>query len=203
MVGIFNKALIFLVKSLHDGVVALGHLVLDVLRTLAYRLDWLVDGELDRMPEHPVDVLHAWLDIETAVDGKRTNRQLQLVGKHEGSTAEHAHVAGEGAGTLREYNERHAFLEHLARLVVRGTDLGRTALVYEDVVGIDASLSHERDVTDAFLHHPLEITAQEAIDEEDVEGALVIRHEHVALAFLQVLPTLYLDGEEEDSDPQL
>ena len=71
------------------------------------------------------------------------------------------------------------------------------------MVGIDAGETHERDVTDAFLHHPLEVTAQKAIDEEDVEGALMIRHEHVALAFLKVLPTLYLDGEEEDSDPQL
>lgn len=86
------------------------------------------------------------------------------------STAEHAHVAGEGAATLREHHERHAFLQHLARLVVRGTDLGRTALVYEDVVGIDAGETYERDVADAFLHHPLEVTAQEAIDEEDVEG---------------------------------
>ena len=149
------------------------------------------------------DILHAWLDIEAAVDGERTNRQLQLVGKHEGSTAEHAHVAGEGAGTLWEHHERHAFLEHLARLIVRGTNLGRSALIYEDVVGIDASQTHERNVADAFLHHPLEVTAQEAIDEEDVEGTLMVGHEHVALTFLEMLPTLYLYWQEEDSDPQL
>ncbi len=64
------------------------------------------------------------------------------------------------------------------------------------MVSILASQTYERDVADALLHHPLEVTAQEAIDEENVEGALMICHEHIALAFLQVLPTLYLDRQE-------
>ncbi len=120
------------------------------------------------------------------------------IGKHEGTTAEHAHVTGKGAGTLREHHQRHTFLQHLARLIVRGTDLGRSALVYEDVVGIVASQTYQRDLTDAFLHHPLEVTSQEAIDQEDVESTLMIGYKHIALVLLQMFPTLYLDGQQED-----
>ena len=78
-----------------------------------------------------------------------------------------------------------------------------SALINKYLVRRLASLSHQRYIAQLSFHHPLKVAVQETIDEEDVEGALMIRHEHIALAFLQVLPTLYLDGQEEDSDPQL
>ena len=56
-----------------------------------------MDGETERMPEYPVDVLHTGFHIETTIDGERTYRQLQLISKHEGTTAEHTHVARKGA----------------------------------------------------------------------------------------------------------
>ena len=92
--------------------------MVDVLATLAYRVDRLVDGERERMPIDPMPILHAGHDVERSVDCQWADGQLQFVGKHEGATAEEAHVAGERAGTLREHHYRHALFQGLTRLVV-------------------------------------------------------------------------------------
>ena len=92
--------------------------MVDVLATLAYRVDRLVDGERERMPIDPMPILHAGHDVERSVDCQWADGQLQFVGKHEGATAEEAHVAGERAGTLREHHYRHALFQCLTRLVV-------------------------------------------------------------------------------------
>ena len=161
-----------------------------------------MDSELQRMPECPVDILHAGLDLETAIDGKRANRQLQFVGKHEGTSAEHTHVTGKAAGTLREYHQRHTLLQHLARPVIGSTDLGRSTLVDKDMMCILASQTYQRNLADALLHHPLEVTSQEAVDQEDVESTLMIGNKHITLILLQMFPTLYLHRQEKETDPQ-
>jgi hypothetical protein len=140
--------------------------------------------DLTQMLESPVDILHAGLDVETAIDGKWANRQLQFVGKHEGTSAEHTHVTRKAAGTLREYHQRHALLQYLARPVIGSTNLGRSALVDKDMMCILASQTYQRNLADALLHHPLEVTSQEAVDQEDVESTLMIGNKHITLILL-------------------
>lgn len=108
--------------------------MVDVLAPLAYRVDGLVDGERERMPIDPMPILHAGHDVERAVDCQWADGQLQLVGKHEGATAEEAHVAGERAGTLWEHHHRHALFQGLTRLIVGLLYLGRSTLVDNDLV---------------------------------------------------------------------
>ena len=50
------------------------------------------------------------------------------------------------------------------------------------------------------FHHPLEVTIQIAVDEEDVEGALMVGDENVGLALLQMGTALHLDGDEEQPE---
>lgn len=76
LVRILDETLVLGDEPRHDSVVTLYHLVLDILGTLAYRLDGLVNSKTKRMPENPIHVLHARLHIETAVDGERTDGQL-------------------------------------------------------------------------------------------------------------------------------
>ena len=153
--------------------------MLDVVAALAYRHDGLVDGQLQRMPCHPLHVAHPWHHVKRAVDGEGHNGQLDVVGKHEGATLEHSHVTRERACSLGEHHERHASLKGAASLVVSLADAARSALVHEDVVGRLACLAHEGYLAQLTLHHPLEVAAEEAVDEEDVEGALVVSHEYV------------------------
>lgn len=105
LVRILDETLVLGDEPRHDSIVTLCHLVLDILGTLAYRLDGLVNSKTKRMPENPIHVLHARLHIETAVDGERTDGQLQLVCQHEGSSTEYTHVTCEGAGAFGEDNQ--------------------------------------------------------------------------------------------------
>ena len=73
-------------------------------------------------------------------------------------------------------------------------------LVYEDVVGCCAGCSDERHLPESALHHPLEVAAQIAVDDEHVERSLVVGHEDVALARSQMLAALYLDGQQQYAD---
>ena len=57
-------------------------------------------------------------------------------------------------------------------LVVGLADLARAALIDVDVVGCLASLAHEGYLAQSLFHHPLEVAAQEAVDDEDVKRSL-------------------------------
>ena len=39
----------------------------------------------------------------------------------------------------------------------------------------------------ALLHHPLEVSAQEAVNQEDIESALMIGHENITLVLLGLM----------------
>ena len=42
-----------------------------------------------------------------------------------------------------------------------------------------SGIAHERDLLELVLHHPLEISAEETVDEEDVERSLVVGNEDI------------------------
>ena len=79
-------------------------------------------------------------------------------------------------------------------LIVRGTTGNcSSSFVDEYLVRLLTGIAHERNLTQLVLHHPLEITVQMAVDEENVERSLMVGHKHIALGFLQMFATLYLD----------
>ena len=70
-------------------------------------------------------------------------------------------------------------------------------------MGFPAGIADKRYLAQLVFHHPLEVTPQIAVDHEDVEDALMVRHKHVALVFLQVLLTFYLDRQQQRPDNHL
>ena len=76
------------------------------------------------MPMSKVPVLHARHDIERAIDGERHDRQLKLIGQHEGTLLESTHVTRKRTGTLGEYNNGAvARLQDMACSLVGSLDL--------------------------------------------------------------------------------
>ena len=141
-----------------------------------------------------VPVLHAGHDIEGAIDGEGYDRQLKLVGEHEGTLLESTHVTRKRTGTLREHdNGAVARLQDMASGLIGSLDLRRSTLVDEDLVRLTAGIAHERNLVELVLHHPLEVTTQEAIDEEDVEGTLMVGDEDIRLVGFQVFTTFDMD----------
>src|SRR3712207_9153379 len=94
--------------------ICLGHHLPFHLRSLALWRDGLMDGEAERMPDGEMPVLGTGHYVERAIDGQWADGQLQLVGKHEGSTPEYPHVPRERACPFREDDERHAFAQRTA-----------------------------------------------------------------------------------------
>ena len=60
----------------------------------------------------------------------------------------------------------------------------------------------ERHFAQALLHHPLEVSAQKTVYQEDIESALMIGHENITLVLLEMLTSLHLYRQEEDADPK-
>ena len=200
LVGVFHKPLIFLVQPRHHTPVSLIHRGLDILHSPTLGIDRLVDGELQRMPSQPMPVAHAGHHVKRTVDGQRANRQLEFISKHERPPTEHSHVACEGARAFGKHHQRHAFLKHLARLVVGLADLARPALVDKDVVSRLTRPPYEGNFAQSLLHHPLEVASQKSVDNEDVDRSLVVADKDVALMLAQMLPPFYLYGEQADPD---
>ena len=72
-----------------------------------------------------------------------------------------------------------------------------TRFVYENETGFGTGITHEGNFAQRGFHHPLELTAEEAREEENVESSLVVGYKNVALAPLQVFASFDFDGEEE------
>ena len=202
LIGVLHKSLVFLDQSRHHALIRFVHRGLDILRSLRGGVDGLVDGEAQPVPRQPAPVAHAGHHVEGAIDCQRTDRQLEFVGQHERTSSEHAHVAREGSCSLGKHHQRHALLEHLACLVVGLADLARAALIDVDVVGCLASLAHEGYLAQSLFHHPLEVAAQEAVDDEDVKRSLVVADKDVALVLAQMFPSFHFDGKQADPDDE-
>ncbi len=179
LVRILHIALIMRGKGIHNGLVATLHRMLHVLGSLSLWWYGVVNGEREGMPRQEPEALLTAEHIEGAVYGDGDYRQLELVGQLEGTPAEKAHVTGKGAGTLWKDEEAGATPQYALSLLVGGLDGFRAALVHHDMSGTETSLTHQGDTAESLLHHPLEVTAQEAIDEEDIVRPLMISHKDV------------------------
>ena len=199
LVFVFHVALIFFGQVGHDGVIAGFHGLVDVGNALALRHDGFVDDEAHAVEIDEIEAGHAGQHVERAIDGDGDNGQLEFVGQLEGAFAEEAHVASEGARPFREHHEGGAVLECVAGVVDGFLDFLRTGFVDEDVVGSLAGIANQEDAAQGFLHHPFEVTAQEAVDEEDVHRTLVVGYKNVALMAVDVFASFNLDGEQEDA----
>ena len=155
------------------------------------------------MPCHPTHIAHSGHHIERAVDGDGHYGQLDVVSQHESSTLEHAHMTRKRTCSFGKYHERHAALQRLACTVVGLAYLAGASFVDEYVVSRLACLAHEGHLTQLTLHHPLEIAAQETVNQEYIEGSLMVGYEHIRLSFLQVFTSLYLHGQQKHTHNEL
>ena len=190
-------------ESRHDAVVGLTHGGIDVFWSLADRVDGLMDGQAQGVPVDEMPVVHTGQDVEGAVDGQRYDGQLQLVGQREGTFAERAHVARERAGTFGEDGDGVTLAQDAAGVVVGFFDLAHATLVDHNLVGLATGIAHKGNLLYLVFHHPLEVAAQETVDEEDVEGTLMVGHEDVRLVLLQMLATFdsHRDKEGAEDNP--
>ena len=195
LVLVLDIALVLLGQGGHDDAVGFVHGAADVLGAVRGGEDGLVDDEAHGVAVDKVDAGHAGEHVERTVDGEGDDRQLQLVGQLERALAEQAHVAGEAAGAFGEDDERCAALQGAAGVVDGFLDGLGAGFVHEDVARLDAGIAHQRHLAQGFLHHPLEIAAQVAVDEEDVERSLVVGHEHVALPAVYIFTAFDVNGQ--------
>ena len=120
-------------------------------------------------------VLRTRHDIERAVDGQRNDRQLQLVGQRKGTLLKHAHVTCERTGTLGKDNHGTvAGLQNMTCCLVGLAHLPHPTLVDHNLVRLTTGIAHTRNLIDLVLHHPLEVTTQKAVNQKDIEGALMV-----------------------------
>lgn len=107
LVWIFHESLVFWHNSAHDGVIARLQGVLHVVVAFSDGRDGSVNLQRDRAPGHPFPVTHPGHDVKRTVDGYGYDGQLQLVGEHEGTAPEHAHVPRKRSRTFWKNHQRH------------------------------------------------------------------------------------------------
>ena len=196
MVGILHKALILGFQGTHDRVVALLHEMLHVVVSRFLRGDGGMDGETQGVPCEERESLLAAQHVKRTVDGDGHHGHLQFVGQLKRATAEDAHVASERACSLGEYHQAGATMQYAAPLFTGVLDASGATLVHHDMAGAAACSPDERQLAQRLLHHPLEVAAQEAIDEENIVRALVVGHKDIGGVGLKVLAPFHADGEE-------
>lgn len=199
LVGVLYESPVAFGQVGHDDSVALVHHPVDMLRTPARRRDGRMDNDAQRMPIDEVEAPGTGKDVETAVDGDGHDGKLQGIGELEGTAAEGAHVSVVGTGTFGEDAERGSAGKGFSRVSHRLQYGTARTLVDENKAGLTAGEAHKGDVAEAFLHHPLEFVAKIAVDGENIERPLVVRHENVALPTVDVLLSLDGDGNKEQA----
>ena len=115
-------------------------------------------------------------DFVSPINAHREDRCIQLGGDDEGTLFEALHLAGEGATSFREDEDRVARSQYLLGVSDGMDDRRGALLIDEDEMSGFASLPYEGDVSELLLHHPFEGNADVPIEDEDVKGALMIGH---------------------------
>ena len=73
-------------------------------------------------------------------------------------------------------------------------------LVNHNLVRPATGKAHKGYLLYLVLHHPLEVTTQKAIDEEDVKGSLMVGYKDVRLIGFQILTAFHLYGQQEGTN---
>ena len=155
-----------------------------------------MNDETKPMPSNKVDAFLTRKNIETAVNRHRNDRQLQFVGQSESTSAELRHMPSEGSSTFWKDHKRNTVLQDFPSLFVRLMYGFWPTLIDKDVASTLASFSHEGNVPETLLHHPVETASQKAVDEEDVVGPLMVGNEDVGLLLVQQLSSLNFNRQE-------
>jgi len=66
-----------------------------------------------------------------------------------------------------------------------------------------ACFAYERNLSQAFLHHPFEVSAQEAVNQENIERTLMVWDKHIRSTFVKFLASVYLYRNEQQVANQL
>ena len=125
-------------------------------------------------------VVVARKDVERPIDGYRNNGKTDFPGKHESATLKGIHAPGVRPRALGKYDHRGAAPKSLLRLA-HGMDDAGAAFAHENLLAPRTSKPHEGQAAQVFLHHPLKLVGQIAVEQENVEVALMVRKEHIAL----------------------
>ena len=64
------------------------------------------------------------------------------------------------------------------------------------MAGLGAGNAHERHASERALHHPFEVAADEAVDNEDVDSTLVVNNEDVRGVSVEQFAAADFDGEQ-------
>jgi hypothetical protein len=64
-------------------------------------------------------------------------------------------------------------------------------------MGLGTGKAYKRNSTQLVFHHPLEMTIQVTINQEDVKGSLMVGYKDIRLFLIQVLTSLYTYRNEE------
>lgn len=134
--------------------------------------------------------------VVRTVDGDRNDRQTKHGCDRESSLLETVHVTVGRTGAFWEDDHRSAALESAESLTYGVDDARSAVLVDPDLSGAVAGATDERKLLDALAEHPSEILVEEAEEQEDVVGALVIGYEDVACFGVDILTAFYLDWAE-------
>ena len=183
---------------LDDGATGVTHLG-DVVA--ASVLDGLVEGERDS-PRSDVKGA-AGHHLVTAVDGDGHNGQTELQREFKGAVLERSHETSVGAASLREHDNRHAAAVQFLLGGCHGVAQTLSGMgVHQDMACHAAGGADDGDVGDALAHHPLEVVPQEAVNREDVIGALVIGDKHITCLMVNMLAPLDLHPYQVKPAPQ-
>lgn len=133
--------------------------------------------------------------VVAAANAYGNNREIQIVGKNEGSTFEGTYLARERACALGKNCQRATFSQDAVGLAQRGS--GSSAVpIHIDEAGALARVAEDGDAAQLLFHHPFDVVPQVAFHQEDVEKALMVGNEDVFLVRINVFASLYLDRKE-------
>lgn len=158
---------------------------------------YIVDYKPHGVEVDKVDPFGARQDGERTVDGERHHRQLQFVGQEEGTLLEWYHLAIIGARPLGEYHQRDAVAQYVASIDDTLLYTSGRPTVHKDEIGPMAGLTHERNLAERLLEHPLEVVAQHGVNKEDVHRPLMVCHKDVGALLVEFMTALHLEGQQQ------
>lgn len=128
-----------------------------------------------------------WQHVERSVERDRYDGKMLIDSHLISPFLKATHLARLRAGAFGENHDRSPFAQAALRIAhALRRSLGR-GIVYKDEASRPTSRSHERDLADTGFHHPFDRDPQETINQEDVERPLMVGHEDVRAASLNML----------------
>lgn len=175
-----------------DGLVYLMDEVVDLIGTHPVGKDRGVDGEFEVARIHlELAPRHRFV---SPFDGERNDGKSQLQRYLEPTALEVTHASALCASSFGEDDDGGATLKVLFRLLHCLLDGGWLFVIHENLTRNRPSASNKGHVAKSLFHDPTKGVVQESVDEEDVEGALVVSHKDVGLLGVDIFASTHRDA---------